>query len=140
MPIVGFSIRSIEGRRNKSRISGEIKVNSTPRINDVREVEIPAFKNKVISLSFDFTTIYEPELAKIKIIGNVLLLTNNNKTIINKWKKERALPENISVEVLNHLFRRCLIKIAGIADELQLPPPIQIPRVKAKGEEAGYIG
>jgi hypothetical protein len=140
MPIVGFSISSIGGRKNKAAVRGEIKVNSTPKINDVKEVSIPAFNKKPLSLSFDFVTKYEPNLAEVKISGDVLYLAENNQKILNEWKKKKALPEAVSVEVLNHLFRRCLIKIAGLADELQLPPPLQIPRVKTKSDEAGYIG
>jgi hypothetical protein len=46
----------------------------------------------------------------------------------------------MNVEVLNHLFRQCLLKISNLADDLQLPPPIQLPRVKPKGEQENYIG
>lgn len=140
MPIVGFSISSIEGKKSKSAVRGEIKVNSTPRITGVKEVSIPAFSKKPLSLSFEFVTKYDPNLAEVKISGDVLFLAEKNQKVLSEWKNKKALPDAVSIEVLNHLFRRCLIKIANLADDLQLPPPLQIPRVKAKGEEAGYIG
>ncbi len=57
-------------------------------------------------------------------------MSESNSKVLSSWKKDKKLPENVSVEVLNHLFRRCLLKIAGIAEELQLPPPIQLPMVR----------
>jgi hypothetical protein len=50
------------------------------------------------------------------------------------------LPESVNIEVLNHLFRQCLLKAANMADDLQLPPPLAMPRVAPKQKETGYVG
>jgi predicted transcriptional regulator len=62
-------------------------------------------------------------------------MAENNTKILAQWKKDKTLPEDASVEVLNQLFRKCLLKVSNIAEELQLPIPIQIPRVSAKEKE-----
>ena len=130
MPIIGLSFRAMEAKRNKGTTTGEIKVNSTPKITDMKEVSISTLNKKALSLSFEFLTKYDPEIAEIKISGEIVYLADKNAPILNQWKKKKSLPEKVSVEVLNHLFRRCLLKIAYMADDLQLPPPVQIPRVR----------
>ena len=140
MPIIGMSFKSMEAKRGAGTAKGEIKVNSTPKISNIKEVTIPTLKKKALALTFEFVTRYDPAIAEIKIGGELIYLADNNAKILNQWKKKKSLPENVSVEVLNHLFRRCLLKISNMADDLQLPPPIQIPRVRPKSESAGYIG
>ena len=136
MPVIGLSFRSMEAKRKQVAAKGEIKVNSTPKITDMKELSIPSLDRKALNLSFDFITKYDPDLAEIKISGEVVYMAEKNGPILNQWKKSKNLPEHVSTEVLNHLFRRCLIKIANMADDLQLPPPIQIPRVRPSSEEA----
>ena len=140
MPVIGLTFRSIEAKREKTAVTGEIKVNSTPKINSVKEANVPTLKKKALSLDFDFVTKYSPDMGEVKISGDIMYLTDKNAQILKQWKKEKKLPEDVSIEILNHLFRRCLIKITYIAEDLQLPPPIAMPRVKPKTEEASYIG
>ncbi len=136
MPIVGLSFNSVEAKRDREqKIRAEIKVNSVPRINDMKEVTISTLGNKkVLSLLFEFVTNYDPRVGEIKIGGELLYLTDNNKELLNKWKKERKLPEKPSLEILNYLFRRCLIKVSNIAEDLQLPPPLPMPTIKPKAK------
>nr|NIO22666.1 hypothetical protein [Candidatus Aenigmarchaeota archaeon] len=109
-------------------------------ITSVKEVNIPTLKKKALGLSFEFLTKYDPGIGEIRISGEVLYLTDKNAQVLRKWKDKKVLPEKMNVEVLNHLFRQCLLKISNLADDLQLPPPIQLPRVRAKGEQESYIG
>lgn len=132
MPIIGMNFRSMEAKRTKEGSTKEIKVNSTPKITDMKEINIASLNKKALSMSFEFSTKYDPQIAEIKIGGEIVYLAEKNGPILNQWKKKKSLPENVSVEILNHLFRRCLLKIAYMADDLQLPPPVQIPRVKPK--------
>lgn len=132
MPIIGMNFRSMEAKRTKEGSTKEIKVNSTPKITDMKEINIASLNKKALSMSFEFSTKYDPQIAEIKIGGEIVYLAEKNGPILNQWKKKKSLPENVSVEILNHLFRKCLLKIAYMADDLQLPPPVQIPRVKPK--------
>jgi hypothetical protein len=146
MPIVGFRFTSMEGKRldtEKGPSTAEIKVNSTPRIISIKEVDVATFKEKALSIVFEFETNYDPKLAEIKITGDILYIAKDNANVMSEWKKDKKLPDEVNIEILNNLFRRCLVKISTIADDLQLPPPLQLPRVMpkgAKGEEAGYVG
>jgi len=136
MAIVGLSFNSVEAKRDKEqRIRAEIKVNSVPRINDMKEVTISTLGNKkVLSMAFEFVTNYDPRVGEIKIGGDLLYMTDDNKKLLNQWKKEKKLPEKPSLEILNYLFRRCLLKVSNIAEDLQLPPPLPMPTIKPKAK------
>ncbi len=133
MAIIGMSFNSVEGRREKPQeIKSEIKVNSSPVINDIREITLSTLGKKVLSMDFEFRTAYDPKVGEIKIGSELLYLTDKNKEILKKWEKEKKLPDNVSLEVINYLFRKCLLKVSTIAEDLQLPPPIPMPTVKPK--------
>lgn len=130
MPVIGFSFRSMEAKRKKETSSAEIKINSTPTVTDIREINVPTLGNKkALTFDFEFITQYDPDIAEIKIGGNVIYLSEKNSAILRQWKSKKKIPEDVSIEVLSHLFRRCLIRAANIADDLQLPPPLPMPRV-----------
>jgi hypothetical protein len=132
MPIIGMKLDSIEGKRGKVPAKGEIKVNSTPRIMTVKQVDLPSIDKKVLALNFEFSTTYSPDVGDIKINGELLYAGENNSQILKQWTAKKMLPEEVNIEVLNHLFRSCLLKVANIADDLQLPPPLAMPRVAPK--------
>jgi len=132
MAIIGLSFNIIEGKKGEEDVRAEIKVNSVPRINSMKEITVPTLQKKVISMAFEFVTSYDPKVGEIKIGGELLYLTDKMKELMDKWEKEKKLPEKASLEVLNYLFRRCLLKVSNIAEDLQLPPPIPLPKIKPK--------
>jgi len=136
MAIIGLSFDSLEAKRDKEqKIRAEIKVNSVPRINDMKEVTISTIGGKkVLSLAFEFVTNYDPKVGEIKIGGNLLYMTDDNKKLLKQWEREKKLPEKPSLEILNYLFRRCLLKVSNIAEDLQLPPPLPMPTIKPKAK------
>ena len=135
MSVIGIKFRSFEAKRGEGKITPQIKVNSIPKITDVRETNLPMFDKKALSLEFDFVTDYDPNIGSIKLSGEVYCITEDNKSVLKSWKDKKTVPEDIRINVLNHLFRACLLKIANLADDLQLPPPMAIPRVKPKSDK-----
>ena len=132
MAIIGMSFKTFEGKRHNQEVNSEIKVNSIPRIIEVKEVKVNTIEKKVLNLDFEFVTSYDPKVGDIKIGGDLLYMTEENKKILDQWEKEKKLPEEASLEILNYLFRRCLLKVSNIADDLQLPPPVPLPKIKPK--------
>lgn len=132
MPIIGMKFNSIEGRTGNEKGKKEIKINSTPRITSIKDITISPFNEKVLSMSFEFLTTYTPKIGEIKITGELLYTSDKNKQILAQWKQKKSLPEDASIEILNYLFRRCLLKASVIAEELQLPLPLSLPRIALK--------
>ena len=141
MPIIGLKFDSIEGKRKKENFSVEMKINTAPKIVSAKEIDVKAIGKKAMALGFEFSTQYNPDLAEVKINGEVIYVNEKQQAeILKGWKKDKKLPDDVGIEVLNHLFRHCLIKVAMIAEDLQLPPPLNFPVVKPKSEQANYIG
>ena len=140
MPIVGMKIDSISGSREKSNLKGEVKINSSPRVVSVKEITVPGMKKKVLEMGFDFLTRYDPSLGEIKVRGELLYDSESRVKILSHWKKNKRLPREVDIEVLNHLFRHCLLRMANLAEMVQLPPPLRFPIVKPREEQTSYIG
>ncbi len=132
MPIIGLTFNAFEARRNEGKLMPEVKINSSPFLKEIKEVTVPSINKKVLSIIFEFKTRYTPDIGEIKIDGDLLYLTENNAKILEKWKKETKLPDRDSIIVVNHLFKKCLLKSAMMAEDLQLPPPIPMPKIKPK--------
>lgn len=132
MPIIGLGFSSMEARKEGGRIQQEVKVNSTPTIVNVKEVSVPNLAKKALSIEFEFLTRYDPDFARIAIHGSIMYLADKNRPIIDEWGKNKRLPEKMSLEVLNYLFRRCLLKASLLAEDLQLPAPMPMPRITPK--------
>jgi len=133
MAIIGVVFNSMEARINRSKASGKIKISSKPTIKNVekRKISLPHIED-VLVINFEFETKYEPELGSIKFTGEVLYTEENIDEVVKEWEKKQVLKDSIAVPVLNAVFRRCLTKAIEIAEELQLPPPINFPVVKSK--------
>jgi len=138
--IVGFSIKTISADR-KDLPRGRIDINSTPRITSIEESKMGFLNKKPLSIEFEFITRYEPRIAEIRILGNVLYLGKDIKNTIKLWKEKKVIPKEVDIEIKNFLFRKCLSIGMDLSENMQLPPPLMFPRVVPKQkEELTYIG
>ncbi len=133
MAVIGFGITKIEGK-NKEKPAKNIEVKSTPKISDVKKLDLPNIGN-VVKFFFDFNTEYDPDVGSIKLSGYVLYQSDNAEEIMKEWKEAKALSSKLAEEVLNFVLRKCLIKITYLADELNLPPAVRFPILKARKVE-----
>ena len=137
MPIIGFNFTSIEANREEDRPEGDIDINSTPTVENIRKKDLDIQGlNDVLAIEFRFVSKYQPKLGEIIIKGEVLYQTDDAKNILMMWK-ERKLDNKLAVDVLNAIFKKCLTKAVAIADELNLPPPVTFPVVKSGPEKEG---
>ena len=134
--MIGLTFKEIEGKRGEEPIKGDLKANSSPVIKNVKEVDVPSLKKKALSIQFDFNTKYEPNVGTVRIGGELLFLTEKNKSVLDLWEKDKKLPDDISITILNYLFRKCLLKVANIAEELQLPLPLAMPKITSKEKKS----
>ena len=142
MPIIGISFRSIEADIDiEKKHKGDININSVPTIQKIEKHELGlANLKEALAIDFKFETKYEPKIGNIAIEGRVLYQTNKIKECLEKWKKEKKLDEKLLIEILNAIFRKCLVKAVDLSNELGLPPPIRFPVVKPGKEQKDYIG
>lgn len=133
MPVIGMQITKIEANRKNNPTPG-FKVESVPTIVSVEEKDIPAIGNggKVLAINFTFGVDYKPDIASVKIAGEILYLEEGERVGAKAWAKSKSLPQDVMIEVYNTIFRKCLLKVLVLSDDMQLPPPLQIPIVAPK--------
>ncbi|MCD6495977.1 MAG: hypothetical protein J7K54_01775 [Candidatus Aenigmarchaeota archaeon] len=132
MPVIGLSFNRMEAKKESAAPKQEVKVNSSPVITGVKEVEVTNLTKKALAIEFEFITRYDPGFATISIAGSLMYVADKNKAVLDEFEKNKRLPEKVSLEVLNYLFRHCLLKASLMAEDLQLPPPMPMPRITPK--------
>jgi len=143
MPVIGINIKNIDAKRY-AKIERRVRVNNNTKLKEVKEQNLTALKKKGLSVGFEFKTTYVSQmnkpLAEIIIKGNVLFLDSRYRKILSNWKKKKKLPEDVNLQLINAVLRRCLIRALDLSEELQLPPPIALPFARKKSGETRYIG
>jgi hypothetical protein len=131
MTILYININKIDASVSRpENFGGEITVNSSPVIKNLseKEINVPGITSALL-VEFDFNTVYEPKLGQIKISGELLFTDSNSKKIVDEWKKNKKILNDVGVPLMNAIFRRCLTKAIALSEDLQLPPPIVFPTI-----------
>lgn len=129
--IVGFNIEAIEASRSEGA-GGNLEVHYNPQIRNVEEATVNAFEDKVAKIDFTFTVNYNTggeTAASIEMEGNILWKGQLDE-ITESWEEDESLPEGLEAPLMNDMYRKCLSQAVGIADTLNLLPPIPTPRVE----------
>ncbi|MFB6204308.1 MAG: hypothetical protein ABEJ75_01550 [Candidatus Nanohaloarchaea archaeon] len=129
--IVGFNVDNLEASK-KQEAAGNIQINYLPELEDVEEVEVDAFEEKVAKIDYEFTVQYEADdsvIAEIQMSGNVLW-KGQLEEILETWEEENDLPDQVSAPLMNELYRKLISEAVGVADTLNLLPPVPTPQVQ----------
>lgn len=128
--IVGFSLDHVEAEK-KTPGQGELNINYNSTIEDVTKAAVPSLDETVARITFSFPITYQQgdkNVAEIAFSGSVLW-QQDAEDVIDQWEDEQSLDQDISSAVTNHVFRKCLTHAVGLADSLDLPSPVPMPRV-----------
>ncbi len=141
MPIVGCNYRKITLER-KDNVTGNINIKNNIAIKDVEEKEfaLGKVKQQGLKFNFEFTTEYEPNIGTINIFGEVLYLDEPKKVkeLAANWKKNKKVEPDVMQQVLNTALNKCNVKALILSEDINLPPPIPLPRVniEKKGDKS----
>lgn len=135
MPVIGMTMKSINAKKERDIVGGRVKVKTNTDLTDVVKHDIKGMDVKALSIDFDFKTEYmsldeKDKLANITISGSVLFVDKNSDEIFKKWQKDKELPQDVSIQVINMLLDKCSKKALLLSDDLQLPSPIAMPFAK----------
>ncbi len=142
--IVGFHFTKLLVERHQP-IQGKVNVRNDLTIKDVKEQPLTGVKgsHKTVSFQFAFTVSYAPKIADIILVGDVYYSAEPKKTgeILATWKSKKKVSADVSLEILNYALQRCNIRALEMAQELNLPTHIPMPRVNLQQKTAdAYIG
>ena len=143
MGVVGLNFNKLLVERKKA-VSGKITINNNIAVKNVEERDLALGKNKQSGLRFvfEFTSKYNPDLANISIEGEVLYLEEavKVKKIVEEWSKNKKIDKDMMADVLNSALTKCNVQALILANDVNLPPPLQLPRIEKKDKGSTYIG
>ncbi len=135
MTIIGFNFRKISAERSTAP-NGKVNIANNVAVKNVEEASLPmgSKKQKALRFSYEFVTNYEPKIGSISIEGDVLYLAPEEviEKTLKEWKKNKKIDKEILTPILNTILTRCSIKGLLISQDLNLPSPMQLPRVTVK--------
>ena len=138
MTIIGFNFTKINVEK-KEGVKGKISIANNVTIKDVsqRDLNLGTEKQNALKFVFEFTSVYEPNLGNITLTGDVLYLADSKKAkdILDQWKKDKKIAKDIMSNILNMVLAKCNIEALILSQDVNLPPPIPLPKVTMKSAE-----
>ncbi|MGM5480814.1 MAG: hypothetical protein ACQESE_00220 [Nanobdellota archaeon] len=132
MAILNFGFTKINVEKHKKPTT-QVNIQSGLNIKDVKESNVVrGSKQKAFSIIFSFETKYEPSVGAINLEGELLFLAEEGKAteIENTWKEKKSLPKDIALNIFNKILHHCNVEALILSKEINLPPPIQMPKIK----------
>jgi hypothetical protein len=138
MTIIGFNFIKINIEK-KGPVKGKINISNNVSIKDVEEIKISLGKSeqKALRFIFEFVSKYEPNIGDITLKGEIIDLEDDKKTkeITDKWKKDKKLSKDMTTLLLNNVLAKCNIQALILSRDINLPPPIPMPKVEVGKKE-----
>ena len=136
--IVGFGFTKLSAEKNANS-KGKIEINNNVTIKNIEESDIALGKDKqtAIKIIFNFLSKYSPDLGNISFEGEIIYMADSKKgkEIIASWKKDKKLPKDLMAPILNTILTKCNIKALILSQDVNLPPPIPLPKVSLSPKE-----
>jgi len=137
MTIVGFSFNRIEVEK-KDSAAGKINISNNVSIKDIipADLSLGSEKQKAVRFMFEFISKYEPSIGKIALNGEVLYMEEAAliKKLLDEWKKDKKIDKNVMSSVLNNVLAKCNVQALILSQDVNLPSPIPLPKVKMDGK------
>ena len=143
--IIGFGFTKLSAEKEENA-KGKIDINNNVSIKDVLEENLALGRDKqqnILKFIFEFTSKYEPNVGNILFEGELLYMEEPKKAkeILADWKKNKKLPKELMAGLLNTILTKCNIQALILSQQVNLPPPIPLPKVQiAEQQEKNYIG
>ncbi|MEK6845890.1 MAG: hypothetical protein AABY26_03970 [Nanoarchaeota archaeon] len=133
MTIVKINIHKVIAERNLNSKGGQIQINNNVSLINIEDLAFEIEGRKGLKFTFSFICNYEPDLGKIEVEGQVLFVESSAKIneIKTGWEKEKRIPMDIMEQVVNAALHKGNIQAIKISEEVSLPSPLPLPKVKA---------
>ena len=135
MTVVGLTFTKIHAERGAAD-KGQIKIGNSVTIEEVKKSNISLGSQSQEGLKFSFTykSTYEEDFGVIELYGNLIFLDEPKKVedVLKSWTEKKQLPPEVMKESLNAVLGRCNIQAIFLSREINLPPPVPLPKVKVE--------
>jgi len=126
--LLGFNFIKLSVEKNPE-FKGNHSIESNIDIKSIEKHKIELLKDEAVKVNFNFVLNYK-ELGKVEIFGDLLLMLDEKtkKEVLEEWK-DKKLPNNIRVLILNIILQKSSLKALQLEEELGLPFHMQMPRL-----------
>nr|MCK4929511.1 hypothetical protein [Nanoarchaeota archaeon] len=134
MTVIGFSFTKMLIEK-KNPVKGKVSINNNVGIKGLEETKLSINTNRrALKLNFEFTSTYDPNIGKIFLEGEVIYLIDKDKAAeaVKNWKKNKKIEKDMMTNVLNNVLAKCNIQALILSKDMNLPPPIPLPKVGGK--------
>jgi hypothetical protein len=132
MRIIGFNFNKINIEKFSDKIE-KLKINTNINISEIKEMELDLFKTKeqFIRVKFTYNIDYEPKIAKIELVGNIVFGAESKiiKDVLKQWEGKK-IPEDFKIILFNVILRKSNLKALQLEEELNLPLHVSLPSLK----------
>ncbi len=135
MKIIGFNLTKVLSEK-KENFPQKVEINQNIDIKNISQDSIPLTKEPILKIDFTFLINYSDNFAKTEFEGILITIPENNelKEILKSWK-DKKISEEIRIPVFNFIMSKCNIKALSLADDLNLPYHIPMPRINPQKKE-----
>lgn len=134
MALLNFNFNKILVEK-LGKSSKQINIKSGMNVIDVTPSKVvESSKQQAFVIAFKFETLYEPNVAKIVLEGDLLYLADEElaKDMNEAWEKRKSLPKEVALVVFNKILHNCNVEALILSREVGLPAPVQLPKIKAE--------
>lgn len=133
MTIVKINLHKVIAERNLQAKPGQVRINNNVSLKDVEEMSFASEGQKGLKFLFTFSCSYEPDLGNIAVEGQVLYVDAEKKIneIKQSWDKKKQVPMEIMEQIINAALHKGNIQAIKISEDVSLPSPLPLPKVKA---------
>ncbi len=138
MTIVKINLHKVNAERNLNSTAAQVRINSNVSLKDVEELSFAADGKKGLKFTFLFNCIYEPDLGKIEVEGQVLYVDEEKKVeaVKKSWDKDKRIPVELMEQIINAALHKGNIEAIKISEEVNLPSPLPLPKLTRGPEKA----
>jgi len=124
MSIAKFEIKSIDAERFTSSQNRKknVRIDHNSSVTKIKQITKDSF-----DIYFRFTANYK-SIGRIELEGR-LMIKDAPSDLASKWRDKNEMPNEIANQVHSAIIQNCIPKSVLIAREVQLPPPIPMPKV-----------
>lgn len=135
MTVVGIQFNKITIDK-KNPAKGKVSVNNNVAVKDVQKTDLTfgASKQNALRFDFEYKVLYDPNIAEMAFFGFVTYFEKQEviDAVIAAWKKDKKVPKEVMTPVLNSVLGKCNIQAILFSREVNLPPPMPLPKVELK--------
>ncbi len=132
MTIVKINLNRVNATRNLQAKGAQVRINNNVSLKNVENLDITVPEKKGLKFTFNFNCVYEPELGKIEVEGQVLYVNDKEHIddIKKGWDENKRVPMNVMEQIVNAALHKGNIQAIKISEDINLPSPLPLPKVK----------